>query len=387
MILESALGYDDSVTSLRIARPFSLFASLSMLAALGCSEAADDGPDGPRYMGAPSPTPPTGPAAAPANGNTPAPSSPAPTPPGSEGTPVAGGVDPGAASPGTSGAAAPGTGTTPPATMPPTPGDTGMQAPSTAAASPGCGLSAGIPQNVTVDSTILTYPEGYDGSTPVPLVFAFHGAGRTNREQQRDDSRTIGSELERNYVMAFVKSAGNAWDLGTDYPRFQAIRTQIFSQLCVDTEHVFAFGHSSGAQFIVQMLGNPNTRESGFAAVAPVSSSRYGNPAWPPVPTLLIHGLNDTARPGDNDGAMDIAQYAESNQCSNDTTELAVPTCTSLAQNAQVDPGCVEYVGCAAPTLFCNHDDPNYLDNGNPTNHGWPCFANSEIFRFFEAQR
>ena len=80
------------------------------------------------------------------------------------------------------------------------------------------------------------------------------------------------------------------------------------------------------------------------------------------MPTLLIHGENDTARPGDNDGAQDIAQYV-------------------------VDPGCVEYSGCAAPTLFCRHDDPNYFDNGNPTNHGWPCFANSQIFAFFESQR
>ena len=84
----------------------------------------------------------------------------------------------------------------------------------------------------------------------------------------------------------------------------------------------------------------------------------------------------------------DIAQYAESNQCSGATVELAVPTCASFA-GAQyvVDPGCVEYSGCAAPTLFCRHDDPNYFDNGNPTNHGWPCFANSQIFAFFESQR
>lgn len=370
------------------ARALPVFASISLLAALGCSEAAEEGTEGPRFTGVGAPSaPPVAPGAAAPNGNTSPPSSANQTPAASEGQPVTGGVDTSGAAPsGTSGAPAPGNGTTTPST-PPTEPDVPPPGSATGSASAGCGLSAAIPQNVTVDSTILTYPEGYDGSTPVPLVFGFHGAGRTNLEQQTVDSRTVGSELEQNYVMAYVKSAGNAWDLGTDYPRFQAIRTQILAQLCIDTEHVFAFGHSSGAQFIVQMLGNPSTRESGFAAVAPVSSSRYGNPAWPPVPTLLIHGLNDTARPGDNDGAMDIAQYAESNQCTGETTELAVPTCNSFAGNTPVNPGCVQYVGCAAPTLFCNHDDPNYLDNGNPTNHGWPCFANAEIFRFFEAQR
>jgi poly(3-hydroxybutyrate) depolymerase len=218
-------------------------------------------------------------------------------------------------------------------------------------------------------------------------VFGFHGAGRTNVDQRMVDSRTVGSELEANYIVAYMKSAGDAWDINTDYPRFEAALEQIEAIACVDTAHLFAFGHSSGAQFIVQMLGNPNTRETRFAAIAPVSSSDYGNPAWSPVPTLLIHGLNDTKRPGDNNGAQDISQYAESNQCSAQTTTLAVPTCSSFAGGVSVNPGCVQYNGCAAPTLFCRHNDPNYLENGNPSNHGWPCFANSQIFQFFESQR
>jgi hypothetical protein len=80
-------------------------------------------------------------------------------------------------------------------------------------------------------------------------------------------------------------------------------------------------------------------------------------------------------------------QYTQSNQCTGGTQPLGVPGCASLAGGIAVDPGCVQYVGCAAPTLFCNHDDPNYVDNGTPTNHGWPCFANSQIFTFFESVR
>jgi polyhydroxybutyrate depolymerase len=368
--------------------------SISCLA-FACSGAEDD-PSAPGFTGVGAPgsgspgsgspgsgspgngSPSTNAAGAPAAAPSGTPPTASPTPPGSEQTPVTGGIDTsGTAAPGMVGAAAPNTPATPPAT----------QTPAAAAASAGCGLAQGIPQNVAVDSTILTFPPTYDGSTPVPLVFGFHGANRTNLQQQVDDSKTIGSDLERNYVMAFVKSAGTAWDLGTDYPRFQAIREQILSRLCIDTEHVFAFGHSSGAQFIVQMLGDNRARETGFAAVAPVSSSRYPNPAWTPVPTLLIHGLNDTQRNGDNNGAMDIAQYAESNQCTGGPQPIDIGTCASFADATNVNPGCVQYSGCAATTLFCNHNDPNYFQNNVPTNHGWPCFANSEIFAFFEAQR
>jgi predicted esterase len=248
-------------------------------------------------------------------------------------------------------------------------------------ASAGCGRSTGIPASAGVANAIVTFPPAYDGSTPLPLVFAFHGAGRTNLDMQTVDSRTVGSELESNYVMAFLKSAGNGWDIGADYPRFEAALQQLLSERCIDTEHLFAFGHSSGAQFIAQMLGDNRTRETRFAAVVPVASTRFNNPDWEPLPTLVIHGLNDTQRGGDTSGALDLIQYTQSNECTGGTQPRNVPSCNSLDGGVAVNAGCVAYAGCAAATVFCNHDDPNYAG----TNHGWPCFANSQIFEFFES--
>ncbi len=34
-----------------------------------------------------------------------------------------------------------------------------------------------------------------------------------------------------------------------------------------------------------------------------------------------------------------------------------------------------------------NAANPNHIDNGTPANHGWPCFANQEIFEFFRSLR
>jgi poly(3-hydroxybutyrate) depolymerase len=255
-------------------------------------------------------------------------------------------------------------------------------------ASAGCSAATANPANVQILASILSIPPSYDGRTPVPLLFAFHGANRTNLNMRNDDSRTNGSVLEQNYVVAYMKSQGNAWDLGTDYPRFNMALGQALSQLCIETRAIFAMGHSSGAQFIAQMLGDNRARERRFAGVAPVSSSRFGNPAWSPVPTFLIHGLLDSNRQQDPNGAIDITQYTESNQCSGGTQPFNVPTCTTFAgNNATVNPGCVRYNGCAAVTQFCNHNDPNYLENGQPSNHGWPCFATQEIFDFFEELR
>jgi polyhydroxybutyrate depolymerase len=288
--------------------------------------------------------------------------------------------------------------TTPPATTPPTTDPNAMQPmppatppPTTGGASAGCGVSQGMPANPTTiadPNTIVTFPQGYDGSTPFPIVFAFHGANRTNVQMRMEDSRTPGSQLENNYVMAFVKSQGTAWDLATDYPRVKALITQVLAERCIDTGHIFAIGHSSGAQFIAGMLGDSRARETRFAAVVPVSSNNLNNPNWTPLPTMLIHGLMDTQRQNDLNGAQDITQYTKSNQCTGGTQPVNIGTCSSIANGATVNPGCVSYNGCAKPTLFCNHNDPNYLENGTtPTNHGWPCFANNQIFSFFEATR
>ena len=259
------------------------------------------------------------------------------------------------------------------------------------AASAGCGAGQGAPANPTTiadPNTIISFPQGYDGNRPFPLLFAFHGANRTNLDMRMVDSRTPGSQLENNYIVAYVKSQGTAWDLGTDYPRFGRVLDQVLADYCVDTGALFAMGHSSGAQFIAQMLGDNRARESRLAAVVPVSSSLFNNPAWEPIPTLLIHGLMDTQRPNDLDGSDDISQYTRSNQCTGGPQAVNIGNCASIANGASVNPGCVQYAGCAATTMFCNHDDPNYIENNtSPTNHGWPCFANDEIFTFLESVR
>jgi poly(3-hydroxybutyrate) depolymerase len=365
---------------------FLCLASALPLAALSaCSGGSEGGGDVPTFQ--PSGSDPTPPA------NTPSATAPVgdPTTSGSESLPPTAGLDPNGVAPGNlggneAGPADPnGPGAAPAAPTAPLPAG---------GASTGCGLSQGtptspqgIPQVANIADTLIYFPPGYDGSTPLPLVFAFHGANRTNADMRSVDSRTAGGVLEMNYVVAYMKSVGGGWDIGADYPRFAAALDAISSQYCIDTAHVFAFGHSSGAQFIAQMLGDSRARETRLAGIVPVASSRFDNPSWSPVPTFVIHGLNDTSRQQDPDGADDIIQYTDSNQCSGGPEPLNVAQCNSIAGTGAVNPGCVQYSGCAAPVQFCNHDDPNYIDNGNPTNHGWPCFANDQIFQFFESLR
>jgi poly(3-hydroxybutyrate) depolymerase len=244
----------------------------------------------------------------------------------------------------------------------------------TATPSDGCGNGGRPSSPLNAVEAIITFPTAYDGSTPYPMIFGFHGAGRTNQQFREVDAKTSGGELEQSYVMVYLKSQGNDWTgaLSSNYTRFDAAYTELTNEHCIDTGRVLAMGHSSGAQFISNLVCRPEPRLRG---VAPVASSPYGQ-TCPGIPALIIHGKTDSER--GNDGAQYVQQYVTRAGCSSATMPYAVVGCSS--GGTQVDPGCVAYQECGEnPVIWCSHNDPNY----SGTNHGWPCFANDAILDFF----
>ena len=260
--------------------------------------------------------------------------------------------------------------------MPGTGGDMGGGSPGGGAATPSAGCGGG-PQSGTanVANSIVSFPPSYDGSTPIPMVFGFHGAGRTNDNFRTVDARTQGTAFEDNYVMVYLKSNGNDWtsQLQGNVTLFNTAYDTITNDYCIDTSRVFAIGHSSGAQFISNLLCQNEDR---LTAVGPVASSRYcmTNPA---TPTFYIQGRMDQERGGGN-GQEVVDAFVASNGCQNMSAPYDVGSCQS--GGTMVDPGCVEYQGCSEPMFWCSHNDPNYSN----TNHGWPCFANDVLFDFFQ---
>jgi polyhydroxybutyrate depolymerase len=242
--------------------------------------------------------------------------------------------------------------------------------------SAGCGKS-GRPSGGLVTlagSHIYWFPTRYDGQAPMPLIMAYHAAGNGN-DQLRDITQD--SALAEHFVMAFPKSQGNGWSLDADSLGIEARFADLEQNYCIDMSRVFATGHSSGAQLIVQQQCRGDAR---YHAIAPVASSAYC-PSWAhPTSALVIHGVDDKERAKTNqdaDGRKDLAPYLSSNQCSTGTEPYEQAGCSSSGR--QVEPGCVQYTGCARPTIWCQHDDPHY----SMTNHGWPCFANAAIDQFF----
>lgn len=217
---------------------------------------------------------------------------------------------------------------------------------------------------------LLTLPEGYDGSAPVPLVFAFHGRTRSHQSMFESDAGQLALELGGRYAVAYVKSVGP----GYDQPKEQRDNLQIFDALyaqllgshCIDTEQVFALGHSSGGVFSELLACERAPLLRGIAAVA-------GAMVWPECAgrsaALLVHGERDSVVSVSR-GRAARDRLLIANGCSEQSAPVGAA-------------GCVRYAGCAShlPVEWCEHAEPTYQD----TNHGWPSFASAEIARFFGA--
>ena len=242
--------------------------------------------------------------------------------------------------------------------------------------SAGCG-KAGRPSGGKVTVTndhIYDFPTSYDGNKPFPLLIGFHAAGNPI---DQIEGMTNNTDFATNYVRAFPKSAGNEWVYNTDISnKAYKVYDDLMANYCIDANRVFATGHSSGAQMIVQILTHSDAaKHMGFKAVAPVAASDYGA-ITVPIPVMYIQGKMDNVR--GNDGASTVARFRTANMCMTTSMPYSqVAGCQS--SGTTVTPGCIRYDGCTVPTIWCSHNDPQYSD----TNHGVPCFAIKAMYDFF----
>jgi poly(3-hydroxybutyrate) depolymerase len=245
--------------------------------------------------------------------------------------------------------------------------------------SAGCGKQ-GRPAGGTVtvaNDHIYTFPESYDGTKPLPLFMGFHACGNPIDQFL---TLTKGSKFETDYVRAFPRSSdsGGCWNYASDIGRVTRVYDELLANYCIDTHRVFAAGHSSGAQMIVQILTHKSdAAHLSFKAVSPVAASDYGALSGS-MPVLYIQGKNDTVR--GNDGSTTVARFRTANACG--TTSMAYAAIMGCQSSGKaVNPGCIAYDGCQVPTIWCSHDDPQY----SGTSHGVPCFAVKAMSDFFSS--
>jgi polyhydroxybutyrate depolymerase len=247
------------------------------------------------------------------------------------------------------------------------------ESPAPATPSPGCGqlalLTSGA-QSLDVDGVTRTYvldlPSRYDGTTPKPIVFAFHGATTSGEFFRSAFYGNLLSTMGGDAIVVHPDALGDptAWNNSVDLPFFDALLAELSDGLCLDRARVFATGHSSGG-FFTNTLGCQ--RGDVLRAIAPVAGGGpfgFGNGACTgEVAVWLAHGENDPMVPFQT-GVDSRDRWLEANGCSEATSA--------------VEPApCVEYSGCTAglPVSWCVHED----------GHNWPDFAPEGIWSFFRS--
>ncbi|MBX3203889.1 MAG: hypothetical protein KF764_02410 [Labilithrix sp.] len=237
--------------------------------------------------------------------------------------------------------------------------------------SQGCGKD-GAPkgvlgnQPVTVKNNLRTYhaiiPDAHDGTTPLPLVFMFHGSGGDGAGLRGVYNLELEARGQAIFVYPNADDATGTWDLERDADSnidillFDAILEALSVSHCVDRKRVFATGYSAGGYFANQLAcrrGSVLRAIASHAGGGPFGDSgEYdadGRLRCPerPIAALIGHGADD-AEVALDEAKKSREHWRRVNGCATGGGVPREPSpCVSLASCAQDRP----VVYCEIPGL------------------------------------
>ena len=169
---------------------------------------------------------------------------------------------------------------------------------------------------------ILYIPAVYDGTTPFPVMFSFHGGGGTSMDfmNYTNDMRPIADTA--GFIAIYPQAAvdpsdgSNAWlhkapTNHNDVTFIEAIIDTLNNEFSIDNNRVYACGYSEGGIFSYELGCRLNDKIAGFASVSgsmltdSFRSSYYNlgicSPSHPTA-VMLIPGTSDSSPHSDYNG-------------------------------------------------------------------------------------
>jgi polyhydroxybutyrate depolymerase len=228
----------------------------------------------------------------------------------------------------------------------------------------------------TTREYVFTAPAGYDASTPMKLIFVWHGLGGTidNMDSQFWGYYGMANVNDGSAILAAGQGLATADDPegygwrntdGEDVAFVRALIDWFDANFCIDAARIFSTGMSYGG-----VMSNTVGCDLGdlVRAIGPIAGAGpgFGGFGAPDcvgqVASILIHGTADDVVTFDM-GEASRDHWLEANHCDATTTP--------------VDPTeyCVAYSGCDAgfPVHWCVHDG----------GHTIPDFSAQAIWNFF----
>lgn len=237
------------------------------------------------------------------------------------------------------------------------------------------GIVAGSATNntISVNGTTRTYvlytPSTYDGKTPLPLIFAFHGDGGTGESLREWFNLEPTVNEQAIIVYPDGLDPNQAWDdndshagllegLMADVNFVDAVVDALSTNGCVATNRLYATGISRGAYFTNQMVcRSSNTWR---AIVTHSGGGPYNVPSDGDNFTCKNEPLAALQVQGDADNVVDPSEgYKASNFWCNANSCTGCPKGGSYSTNqptpsVSYDPSpCMTYNGCQQPEVWC----------------------------------
>jgi len=197
---------------------------------------------------------------------------------------------------------------------------------------------------------IIRIPEGYDGTSPMRIIFAFHGGSGSAVQVDNGDPPNTGlaatgpyygiKEHADAHTIFVAGQAKGTWNDG-DIDYVKALVAKLEDELCLDESRILATGFSMGGIMTLRVACN---MYDVFRAVAPMSCSLSASncPAGGEhIAYWSSHGEQDTTiNISNGEAARD--EFAKRNGCSMTTMPVG-------------SDGCVAYQGCdeGYPVNFC----------------------------------
>lgn len=168
-------------------------------------------------------------------------------------------------------------------------------------------------RSLRFDGRVRTYrihvPPSYDGSTPIPLVFAFHGGGGQGRSQARLSNLDDVSDRE-GFIVVYPDGVGRSWNAGHGAGEAESLQVDdvgfvselidtLANDFRIDRRRVHATGMSNGGIFVHRLACELSDEIASVASVAGTMPSKLAqtcNPARP-ISVMQIHGTADKFNP------------------------------------------------------------------------------------------